>query len=63
MTRLKKSLRVTVNNPHTGEREIVDLVRDLGMEIPSDSPFTPDTFHAVAWLDQYALDAWFKRQK
>lgn len=63
MTRLRKTYRVKIANPATGERETVDLVRDLGIDIPTDAPFEQDTFHAIAWLDPYVLEAYFARRK
>lgn len=60
--RNRKAYHVTVVNRFTGEAERVDIVREFGIDIPRDLPYEADTFHAIDWIDQRTLDAWFKRQ-
>jgi len=63
MTRLKTSHHVWISNRLTGEREFVDVVREFDAEIPTDEPYSPDTFHAIEWTDQETLDAYFRRRR
>lgn len=58
-----RTYRARITNRLTGEAETVDLVREFGLEIPRDTPYEPDTFHAVDWLDQRALAEWFRRNR
>ena len=58
-----RTYRAKVTNRLTGESEVIDLVRDLGVEIPRDVPYEPDTFHAIDWIDQRTLDAYFARER